>query len=445
VIWPCGQEFLEEAARQTRAPPVRPLIDITVTTLVEAAASIEVFDSSLFDEVRRLPSFKKILRRVLQEKSASLGQSRSTAQLLALAFEGETHLDLVGFRGLSAKTISDALERDELEQIETLGVCVDFLSSMPVDVAFMLSTYLSLSEIHLLQPATREDDKLSIQTLLELFKYIEKAPHVPKLFVSGVYSAALRHKAWLPQEYTVPTSIAPVQCVFIRTLMNKGVPRKLWLWQSLYIGDGLLNPHQLAAGLLKWLKMPDFGFYAFATGPPTLKDCDTSRVELTPIPADNFADDGGYKSSLPATAQLVPGSSHVLVSDQMHWDQEADERNGRTSGWEPMSFRYVRFAFIQISNDFNQQNATPDTPLCLTKEDVSVRGLKEFLDTTASKNEGLGVEIESASIERRLRELGESIARAHGQGQRPADLEVVDVMSEDEVCEALNEMLQELK
>src|SRR5881628_813588 len=93
VIWPSRQESLEDAARQTRAPSVRPLVDIAVTTLVESTAFAEVFDSSLFDEPRRLPAFKKILRQVLQEKSASLGQSRSAAQLIALAFEGETHLD----------------------------------------------------------------------------------------------------------------------------------------------------------------------------------------------------------------------------------------------------------------------------------------------------------------------------------------------------------------
>jgi hypothetical protein len=421
---------------------VRPLLDIAVTTLVESTASTEVFDSSLFDEPRRLPAFKKILRQVLQEKSASLGQSRSIAQLIALAFEGETHLDLARFRGLSAKTISDALEMDELGQIETLGVCVDFLSSIPVDIASMLSTRLSLSEIHLLQSATREDDELSIQTLLELFKYIEQAPRVPKIFISGVYSAALRRQTWLPKQYTVPASIAPVQCIFQRTLPNaRGLP-KHWHWQSFYIGDGLLNPHQLAAGLLNWLRMPDFGLYKFATGPPTLKDGDTSRVELTPIPADNLAAVCGYRSSFPARAQLVPGSSHVLASFEKHWDRETNERNVRTGGRESTEFKYVRFAFIQISNDFSVQSATPDTPLRLTKEDVSVRGLKEFLDATASTEGGLGVGVDSASIERRLRELGESIACAYGQGRRPADLEVVGVMSEDEVCEALDEMLE---
>ncbi|KAI0977644.1 hypothetical protein F4678DRAFT_468736 [Xylaria arbuscula] len=436
LIWPSGQKSPEDTVHQNRVPSVQPLLDITVTTLVESISATDVLDSSLFDEPRRLPAFKKALRRVLQERSATLRQSRSTAYLIALAFDGETHLDLARFRGLSAKTISDALETKELKHIKTLSICVDFLSSMPVDIASMLSSHLSLAEIYLLQSATRKDDEASIQTLLELFKYIDPAPHIPKIFVSGVFSAALRRQAWLPKECTAPASIAPIQCIFRRKLSNpRLLPKKHWFWKSYYIGDGLLNPHQFAAGFLNWLRSPGSKLHSFTTGPPTLKDSDTAGVELTPIPAD----------TLRATAHLLPGSSHVLVSHETHWDREANERNRRTGGWEPTEFTYVRFAFIQISNDFRVQSATPDTPLRLKKEDVSVRGLKEFLDTTASTKGELDIGTDSGSIERRLRELGESIECGDRQARKPADLETVAVMSEDEVCEALNEMLQALK
>ncbi|KAI1299488.1 hypothetical protein F5Y03DRAFT_366089, partial [Xylaria venustula] len=442
LIWPSRQKSREEGAHQNRAPSVRPLLDVTATTLAESTGDIEISDFSLIDEPRRLPAFKKVLRQVLQKWSADLPQSRVTAQLIALAFEGETHLDLARFRGLSAKTVSDVLGTKEPGQFKTLSICVDFLSSTPADIASMLSLHLSLAEIHLLQSATRKDDKASIQTLLELFKYIDSAPRVPKLFVSGVYSAALRRQAWLPKECTAPACIAPIQCIFHRAIVNE--QQNFWIWDSLYIGDGLLNLHRFAAGFLTWLRMSALGLDVFATGPPTLKDSDTSRVELTPIPADNCSDDYRCRSFFSMREHLLPGSSHVLVSRERRWDREANERNVRTGGQEPEYFKYTRFAFIQILKDFRAQSATPDTPLRLRKEDLSVRGLKEFLDATTSTNGELDVGLDSDSIERRLRDLGEDITRKYQQARRPADLEAVAIMSEDEVCEALNERLKTL-
>ncbi|KAI1349097.1 hypothetical protein F5Y01DRAFT_290460, partial [Xylaria sp. FL0043] len=440
LIWPSEQETLGDAAHQVRRQPIRPLLDITVTTLVESTTETEVFDLSLFDEPRRLPSFKKVLRRALQEKSANLGQFHSTAQLIALAFEGEANLDLTRYRGLSVKTISSALEMAELSQIKTLSVCVDFLSSSPAELALMLSR-LSLSEIYLLQPATRESDELSLQTLLELFQCADLAVCPSKIFVSGVYSAALRRHAWLPAELNVPELLSPIQYIFCRTQANaRGRPRKHWDWRSYYIGDGLLNPLQFAAGLLNWLKARDYSLYGFASGPPTLQDDDTSRIEMTPTPADNLAGGGGYKSSLPMRKRLVRGSSHVLISLEKHWDRETDERNTRTGGWEATEFQYFRIAFIQILNDVGVQTTTTDISPRIKKGDVSVRGLKEFLDTTASA-EGKVIGVDPAVIEKRLWETGEYLARMDGQGRRPDGLQVLGIMSEDEALEALNEML----
>ncbi|KAI8623456.1 hypothetical protein F5Y19DRAFT_458393 [Xylariaceae sp. FL1651] len=444
LIWPSEQETLGETAHQVRRQSIRPLLDITVTTLVESATDTEAFDLSLFDQPRRLPNFKNALQRVLQERSANIGQFHSTAQLIALAFEGETNLDLTRYRGLSVKTISSALEMAELCQIKTLSVCVDFLSSSPVELALMLSR-LSLSEIYLLQSATRESDELSIQTLLELFQCTDLAVYPSKIFVSGVYSAALRCHAWLPAECNVPELLSPIQYIFQRIQTNvRGRPRKYWHWGSYYIGDGLLNPLQFAAGLLNWLKRPDFGLYRFASGPPTLQDDDTSRIEMTPIPADNIADNGGYKSSLPMRKRLLRGSSHVLISREKHWDRETHERNVRTGGWEATEFDYVRFAFVQILNDVGVQAATTAVSPGFKREDVLVRGLKEFLGATASA-EGESIEVDPAIIEKRLEETGEYIAHQYGQGRRPDGLEVVGVMSEDEVLEALNEMLESFK
>jgi hypothetical protein len=79
-------------------------------SLVESTVNTESFDLSVFDQPRRLHAFKDVLQRALQEKPGKLAQSHSTAQLIALAFEGKTHLDLARYHGISSQTILAALE-----------------------------------------------------------------------------------------------------------------------------------------------------------------------------------------------------------------------------------------------------------------------------------------------------------------------------------------------
>ncbi|KAI0206131.1 hypothetical protein F4808DRAFT_408971 [Astrocystis sublimbata] len=434
LIWPSEQKTLGDDTHQVQKHTIRPLLDITMSTLVESTTDTESFHMSLFDEPRRLPNFKKVLRRVLQERSANLGNFHSTAQLIALAFEGETSLDLIRYGGLSVQTISSALEMAELCQIKTLSVCVDFLSSSPVELALMISR-LSLSEIYLLQSATRESDEPSIQTLLELFQCADMSAYPSKLFVSGVYSAALRRHAWLPELRKVPESLSPVQYIFERIQMNAiGRPRKYWDLNTHFIGDGLLNPLPFTSGLLNWIKEPDIDLFGLAAGPPTLQDDDTSRIEMTPIPTGIIADDPVEGLSPIIRVCFRRGSWHVLLSREKHWDRETDERNVRTGGWEQPVFTYVRLAFIKILNDACVEAVDTGTTY-VGKEDVSVHGLKEFLDTTASV-------VDSAVIEKRLEETGEYLAHKPDQGRRPDGLEVIAVMSEDEALEMLNETLK---
>ncbi|KAI3317203.1 hypothetical protein HD806DRAFT_515717 [Xylariaceae sp. AK1471] len=446
LIWPPEQEAEGGANRLLRKHSVRPLVDITVRALVDSTLDTESFNMSLFDEPRQLRTFKEVLRRILPERSEKLRQSHSTAQLIALAFEGETHLDLVRYKRLSTKTISAALQMVELSQVRTLAVCVDFLLSSPAELASVLSTYPTLSEVYLLQSPTRENDEASIECLLELFKHADQNPHYSKLFVSGVYSAVLRRRTWLPATNNVSASMFPVQYIFKRTQVNARVrPRKLWNWRSHFVGDGLLKADQFAAGFLRWLKAPDDYLFRFAAGPPTLEDEATLRIELTPIPAENFLWRGYSKSLLPTRERFLRGSWHVLVSHEKHWDRETHENNVRTGAWAATEFNYVRFAFVQVLTDLDIQAMATATTITTTpgrfqREDLAVRGLKEFLDAMAgAQTRGA---VESEVVEKRLREMGESLARASGQGRQPDGLEVIGVMSQDDACEALNEMLE---
>ncbi|KAI0543938.1 hypothetical protein F4679DRAFT_566891 [Xylaria curta] len=442
LIWPPEQETEGGASRPLQKHSVRPLVDITIRALVDSTLNTESFDPSLFDEPRQLRTFKDVLRRILQERSEKLRQSHSTAQLIALAFEGEIHLDLVRYKRLSTKTISAALQMTELSQVRTLAVYVDSLTSSPAELAGVLSTCPTLSEVYLLQSPTRESDEASIECLLQLFKHADQNPHYSKVFVSGVYSAAFRRRTWLPATSNVSASMFPVQYIFKRTQLNaRGRPRKYWNWRSHFVGDALLKADQFAAGFLRWLNAPDDYLFRFAASPPTFEDEVISRIELTPIPAENFICRGYSKSLLPTRERFVRGSWHVLVSHEKHWDRETHENNVRTGSWAATEFNYLRFAFVQVLTDLDIRTmATATTHGRFQREDIAVRGLKEFLD--AVEDAQVRAKVESEVVEKRLRETGESLARAYGQGRQPDSLEVIGVLSQDEACEALNEMLE---
>ncbi|KAJ2971253.1 hypothetical protein NUW58_g9470 [Xylaria curta] len=420
-IWPSEQVPPRVVVQAIERQPGRSLVELATAMLIESTRNTNIFDLSIFDGPRRMPLFRHYLQRALRSDYRRLGHTGSTAQLIALAFEGETHLDLVRYRGQSAKAILAALEMRELEKVKVLSVCVDYLLGSPTEIASVLASCRSLSEIYLLQSARRKSDQLSIDILLELFKHANTNLQVSKVFASGVYSATLHWRNWLPPIFNPPVSLSPIYHIVQRVQTNiTGRPRKYWQWNSSDIRGALLSPVRLSTGLLNWLQAPDYRLVRLSSAPPTLQD--NSRVEIGPLLAKGntmlFKD-----PQSPIREILVSGAKLLLVSREKHWDREVT------------AFDYVRFAFVEIL----KESRSPEDAAAprFERGDFSSQGITEFLeDAMGSK------EVDTWLVENRLREVRESLANADGQGRRPDDVEVLDVLSEDEVCDALNGLIR---
>jgi hypothetical protein len=92
-------------------------------------------------------------------------------------------------------------------------------------------------------------------------------------------------------------------------------------------------------------------------------------------------------------------------------------------GWAPTEFNNVSFTFIRLLTDVD----TRARPISLFRKDLSARGLQGFPDDTLSVNIA-----EPALVEKRLRETGERVARAYGQGRQPEGLEALGEISNDD-------------
>ncbi|KAI1385352.1 uncharacterized protein F4822DRAFT_412827 [Hypoxylon trugodes] len=425
LVWPLRSSD-SDANRPLKRQFTRSLRDRAIITLIESTLETDAFDMSLFDEPRKLPSFQDSLRRLIQAKPELLGQSQSTAQLIALAFEGKKHLDLARQKGLTAGIIRTVLEMDELKQIESICICIDRISSPLSQLVEVLSSFPTLRDVCLLQSPTRETDLPSAEMFLELHKN-SKNP-LQRVVIAGIYSTSLRRQPWLPETgFTPPISKFPVHYVFHRE--QHRTRRNWWNSKRYFVGDGLLAPHHFAAGFLHWLESPDFALFAFARGPPNLEEI--SRIEVTPVPAENFHAQR-KRSSHASTRGLVRGSWCAVASVEKYFDNEAQQRNIATGGWEATDARHIKFALVQLLIDVEAK----DMPVVLNPEDVRVCGLKEFLNDTTEEG------VDAPLVERRIAEVGEKIADWPNQGRLGVDLEWVGVMNNQEGLEALNQLLK---
>ncbi|KAI1811974.1 hypothetical protein GGS20DRAFT_578687 [Poronia punctata] len=410
-IWPLNEVPPGVALPIAKGQSIKSLVEITMARLIESTRDTDVLDESFVDELRQMPSFQTHLRHTMRSDYRKLGDTRSAGQLIALAFEGEIHLNLVRYRGHSATTIPAALERDELQGVKILSVCVDYLSGSAAELASALASCgPSLTEIYLVQSARRDNDQFSIDILLELSKYANINQRVSKVFASGVYSA---------------------ECIVQRTQTNvRGRPRKYWTWMAVDIREALLSPIRLTTGLLDSLQALDYSPVRLASASPTLQDI--SRVEIGPLQTRNAAD---IFTVPPIWDIFDSGAQFLLISREKRWDREVHEHNMRTGGWAPTFFEYVRFAFVKILKDLRASEDLA-APRFFKKGDFTAYGLNKFLEDAMGSDKA-----DTNLIERRLQEVGDSLANADGQGRRPDGLRPVDVLGEDEVCEALNEIV----
>lgn len=411
--------------------------DEAVMRLIRATSDIENPEMSIFDEVRAIPNFQDLLRHSLMQHSDLLGSTRLAGQLIRLAFSNHGHLGLELLKGLSAESISAALEGPEMEKITSISLCIDSVRSTPAQLIDVLSRADALREIYFLQSPARESDALSVQH----FEELAARPQIlsrADVILAGAYSAALRQRLWLPTApkevnaiQLAPLEVFPVQQIFVRSQPNPFGNIK-FDHDYVYLGDGLLKPERFAAGFLLYLStlMPSADdifnskaqLFSFSSAPASLAADPLSAALVSPILAENFALPIWLPPSnakyWPRVRDLVPGGWTVIVSQEMH----------RSSG----SY-YIRYAFIrprQGSIEVDRPPLEPPSP-----EELEVVGLKEFLSVTAP-------EVDPVLIDRRLHDVVEKLASGRPYwGPLPTDVEPLSVLSQEEAAGMLLEFL----
>ncbi|GAW17435.1 hypothetical protein ANO14919_068920 [Xylariales sp. No.14919] len=431
LIWPSESSETENGRVSQGPPQSGSSIDSSGARLarrIEGILQTDGFSLPLLNGVRKLRAFQQSLRRVLLEKPDYLNGPEGSG-LLGLAFEAETHLNLVQYDGLSGEVIRAALDRDELKQIQSVSICIDRITETPRHLADALFPSGMKHDFYILQSPSRNSDDRAIEFMQELCRVPDRLSLSNKIFISGIYSSALRRQPWVPASGPgLPTSAFPVQYIFHRTQYSP--QRRWWTTRSGYIGDGMLSPLASATGLLAWLGRLASRVLLWAVGAPDLED--PLRTQVSPIPAEEFKLQGLQPRDA-VRRPLCSGTWCVVVSTEKYGDTARDEANSRGRGWAPSEAQYIGFALVRLLVDV----VAEDSPITVAAEDVQVCGLAEFLGQTSP------APVDAALVERRLAEAEEKISHWNCQGRLGEGLRWLRQLEVEEAIEVLNMGLKE--
>ncbi len=391
---------------------------------IEGILQKDGFTLSLLDGVRELRGFQPSFRRLLREKPEFL-QHPQAPGLLGLAFEAETHLNLIPYDGLGGEEIRAALDRDELKHVQSISLSLDKMTDTPAYLAETLFPCAMKQDLYILQSPGRDSDDRGIEFLRELCKVPDRLSPGSRIVISGIYSSALRRQPWIPASGPgLPTSAFPVHHIFHRIQSN--ARRRWWNTRNVYVGDGMLSPLAFAAGLLRWLGQPSTDILAFAAGAPNLEDL--LRSQVSPIPAVEFSARGTPRARDATRRPLVRGTWCVVISTEIHFDHETDEANLRSGRFAPCEAQHVGFAFVRLLVDVVAQ----DPPATVATEDVQVCGLAEFLGQTSP------TPVDTELVKRRLGDVGERISHWPRQGRLLEGVRWLRGLEVREAVEVLN-------
>ncbi|KAI1820774.1 hypothetical protein F4861DRAFT_37794 [Xylaria intraflava] len=385
-IWPLPT--IQRSINRPRPPKIgpRPLVELALGVLVEYAFETRLFDMNLITEVRQLPMFRAKLRQEL-EQCEDLSTRCSVPQLIAVAFDKETHLNLVKMKGISADTIRAALRMKELSHVTAISICIEYLSSTSAEFAEMLFSRARNYDIYVCQLPRRISNVPSIDFLMAICRGRDRLDR--RVFFSGIYSASLQGVSWMPS-VTISESEFPLRYIYYkktRQALVQGVFRPETDSKRFYVRDGLLCPHRAVGALFKLLLVDDPNLLDITTAPPVEATLNTDRMVVSPIPVLH----GSTSRSL--YWQFHRGSWHLLVS----------KTEGYGSHW------HVMYAFVQVQADvgvFNWEDGADDEGI------IRVCTAQEFLEATTG--EPLDAS-EAKIIDDQLAEIGSLVASGSGE------------------------------
>ena len=458
-------------------PPVPPCgaEDAALVALINSLIETERIDISetLLSQLGSTTNYKQVLRRHLQEQCQNIGHLRSTGQLLGLALANEPHLNLAPFTKLSALSISAAIETAPVPPT-SISLTIDTLLDPPTSIIDVLAAHPTLKAVYLLQQPARTSDHPSTTFFLALASHPSNTlARLTKLHISGAYSAPLRKEFFLPPSlsYQPPITIYPVLHLFTRHQAQTGSvhnpdpdPDTTSFWPNhLYLGDALLRPERFAAGFLLYLRSlltcthtgnRSGSLFSFACAPPNLSSDQKTRVEVGPIPGENFAipvrpqvwttdeEENRKREFWPAVRDLVQGSWSVVVERRVWIDVGNKGEAGRGLSWMPdLKTAYVRYAFVRVKvggikleDELERKEWNRKEERGIREGEAEVTGLKGFLETTAP-----GVDL--GLVNHRVDEFVKEMEGWPGQGALADGMEKLSVLGKEEARKMLGEFL----
>ncbi|KAI0884592.1 uncharacterized protein GGS22DRAFT_200347 [Annulohypoxylon maeteangense] len=341
--------------------PTHPLVDQCIDVLINSTSEIESFDMTIFELPLLTNSFKATLQRLLLQKFEHLPQTCSVGQLLALAYEGNTQLNLVHFRGLSAKVLASALETDLLNDVAELCFRIDDIHGTPDEVIDAISDRPSLRHVCFLLGPLRWRGAWSV----ELWRAIHRRPQLlknAKVTFAGAYCKALSRHLWLERlwdgiDHPSCDTFPALNMLVSNVNTVAGITDTTR--HSFYLGHGLLSAEAFASRFLRWLpNVSCHDGYPFSVGPQTLGS--TSNSEVLPIIAWT-------------EPMALPEGSWVVLVKKI----AVLEAYGQ--------LEVIKYAFMKLGSRIDPIEFLQEPGIhSINLEDLSeVFGLKEFLQDTA--------------------------------------------------------------
>ncbi|KAI1095328.1 hypothetical protein F5B19DRAFT_441050 [Rostrohypoxylon terebratum] len=140
-----------------------------------------------------IPGFQIRLRQRLLARFKRLRPHRSVGQLLAVAFEGETRLNWVKLRILTATVLDAALKSDALKDATELSIRIDLTWGKLSLILDAISSAPPLRHVCFVEGQSREDDEESFIFWKALLNRQELLKRI-KFTFTGAYSKALNSR-----------------------------------------------------------------------------------------------------------------------------------------------------------------------------------------------------------------------------------------------------------
>ncbi|KUJ09147.1 uncharacterized protein LY89DRAFT_320509 [Mollisia scopiformis] len=163
------------------------LDDQAIKILVDNFLTTESSNISLLDKATNIPHFQEILLPTICNRSESeeLDNPEALGSLLGIAFTGQQHLDWVLLKELTTDAIAVALNTGNLNDAQSISLCIDTIKGTPAQLIEALSKSKSFCELFFLQEPDRKSDDRSREMFLALAATSHTHLHKCKIMLTG--------------------------------------------------------------------------------------------------------------------------------------------------------------------------------------------------------------------------------------------------------------------